>query len=159
MGLYSRIVSYINNKHPGLLKLAEKELENNPVVLFNTEIRSLNIEKACILVCNDGVFRLFLSSGFSQDKLSDSISTSDFWDGTLPHQDWVHYSHDEATPFLQLFSKDDVSDIAKLHIKRFSVADIQYIFISAETDTNTEVSVDSLDHLISSFSQLILKNA
>lgn len=157
MGLYDRVISYIHNKHPGLLKLAESELENNPAVIFNNEARKLNIKKACILVRNDDFYRLFISTGFSSQTLSDSVSTSDFWDGTLPHSDWASFSHENAVPYLQLFSKDDVSDIAKLHIKRFCASDIHYIFIAAETDENDVISFSSLDSLLETFSQFISK--
>lgn len=155
MGLYDRVISYIHNKHPGLLKLAENELENNPVAMFNNNTRKLNIQKACILVRNDDLYRLFLSTGLSQETLSDSVSTSDFWDGTLPHSEWVSIVHDQASSYLQLFSKNDVSDISKLHIKRFSVSDIHYIFIAAETDQNNQFQISTLDSLIDSFSQFI----
>lgn len=155
MGLYDRVISYIHNNHPGLLKLAESELENNPVVIFNKETRKLNIKKACILVCNDNYYRLFLSTGFSSDNLADSVSTADFWDGTLPVSDWFFVTHENAAPYLQLFSKDDISDISKLHIKRFTASDIKYIFIAAETENDTGLSVEPLDSLISSFSNFI----
>lgn len=155
MGLYDKVVSYFKNKHPGLLKLAESELENNPSVIFNNEARKLNIKKACILVCNDDFYRLFLSTGFSNDILSESVSTIDFWDGTLPHSDWLNLSHEEANPFLQLFSKDDVSSIARLHIKRFTASDIKYIFMSAEDDEDPELPVSALDSLVSTFHSFI----
>ncbi len=157
MGLYDRVTSYIHNKHPGLLRLAESELENNPAVIFNNDARKLNVQKACILVRNDDFYRLFISTGFSSQNLSDSVSTSDFWDGTLPQSDWASFSHENAVPYFQLFSKNDVSDIAKLHIKRFNASDIDYIFIAAETDGNDEIPISSLDTLIDSFSQFISK--
>lgn len=155
MGLYDKVVSFFQIKHPGLLKLAENELENNPSVIFNNAARKLNIKKACILVCNDDYYRLFLSTGFSTDVLSESVSTSDFWDGTLPHSEWANLSHEEANPFLQLFSKDDVSSIARLHIKRFTASDIKYIFMSAEDDQEPAIPDSDLEFLVSSFSSFI----
>lgn len=157
MGLYDRVVSYIRTRHPGLLKLAENELENNPVVMFNNKARSLNIRKACILVCNDDYYRLFVSTGFSEDKLADSVSTSDFWDGTVPHSDWVTVNHDEASAYLQFFNSDDISSISKLHIKRFSASEIQYVFIAAETDDNQNIPSDSLETLVSAFSSFVIE--
>lgn len=150
MGLYDRVLSYIKNRHPGLLKLAEDELENNPVVVFNTISRKLNIAKACVLVCNDGYYRLFLSAGFSDNILSESISTSDFWDGTLPHQDWLHTSEEKNIPFLQFFSKDDVSDISRLHVKRFTVSGLDYVLLAAENRDSPELPLESFDSLLSS---------
>lgn len=155
MGLYDKVVTYFQDRHPGLLKLAENELENNPAVIFNNEARKLNIKKACILVCNDDYYRLFLSTGFSTEILSDSISTSDFWDGTLHHSDMVNLSHDEANPFLQFFSKDDVSDIANLHIKRFTASDIKYIFMAAENGLEPAIPVSDFESLVTSFSNFI----
>ena len=156
MGLYDRVVSYIRSKHPGLLELAEHELENNPVVVFNNKARSLNIGKACILVCNDDYYRLFLSTGFTGDTLSSSVSTCDFWDGTVPHSDLLTVSYDEASPFLQFFSSEDVSKITRLHVKRFTASDIQYVFMAAETEDNQDIPADSLESLVSTISSFII---
>lgn len=157
MGLYDRVISFICNKHPGLLKLAENELKNNPAVFFCNEARKRGITKTCILSPVNGFYKFYVSFGFSEQSVSESISTSDFWNGTLLSSDWVSSVHENASPYLQLFSQADISDITKLYIKRFSESDNQYIFIAAETEQNKDIPLDILDSLIISFRNYISK--
>lgn len=109
------------------------------------------LKQSAVLVPFGRRFFMRYEHGFDAETIFKSISSVDFWNGTIPqNQQWHSFSGDELEPFYQLFSKDCIHNLTHLHIKSFVLlADIpiQAIMIVADETINQELVDDTIPEL------------
>ena len=164
MGLYKLITEYYlpirkeTGSVHGLLSRAEHILHSarfscktdEPFVFFSSFVEELGFSKVCILLSDENLFKMYFSYGFDSSSFQKSVSTKDFWDGTIPSEDWFQASDEDIVPFRQLFSEDDNAEISLLHIKRFELKETSCIIIIAEYTKQTLVDTDMVDVVLPS---------
>ena len=163
MGLYKLITeNYLNFRKDaslkGLLAHAEHILRSaqfsshtdEPFIFFNSFVEDLGFSKMCVLLTDENLFKMYFSYGFDSSTFQKSISTIDFWDGTVPSDEWFSVSGEDAVPFRQLFSDDDNAEISILHIKRIFVNNEPCIIIIAENTKQSLVDTDMVDVVLPS---------
>lgn len=80
------------------------------------------LRRSAVLVPFGKRFFMRYEHGFDAVSIFKSISSIDFWNGTIPqHQDWHTVSGSNLEPFYQLFSNEVVQDLTAIHIKSFVV--------------------------------------
>lgn len=109
------------------------------------------LKQSAVLVPFGRRFFMRYEHGFDVETIFKSISSVDFWNGTIPlNQQWHSFSGNELEPFYQLFSKDCIHNLTNLHIKSFILlADIpiQAIMIIADETINQELVDDTIPEL------------
>lgn len=81
------------------------------------------------------------SVGFDAVSLISSISTKDFWNGTVKSNNWETFSsNEELLPFFQLFSFNQKDKINKIFIKRFN----DKIFMICSTNESKFIANDKI---------------
>ena len=95
-------------------------------------------------------FKILLNKGFNAETVRKSLSTGDFWQGTIRDSRW-HFVRGEAlNPFYQLFSAQDLA-FDCLSIKKASQTDKPFIFAASGefSETYLEKQLDTLLPFIS----------
>ena len=109
------------------------------------------LRQSAVLVPFGRRFFMRYEHGFDVETIFKSISSVDFWNGTIPlNQQWHTFSGNELEPFYQLFSKDCIHNLTHLHIKSFILlADIpiQAIMIIADETINQELIDETIPEL------------
>ncbi len=171
MGLYKLITEkYMTFRKDaalfhGLLDHAENILNsarfNNytdePLVFFRTFVEELGFSKMCVLLPDDNQYKMYFSYGFHSESYQKSISTKDFWEGTLTTLDWINATDENIVPFRQLFSDDDNNEITVLHLKKSLIKDTPVIIIIAESTKQTLVDTEMVDIVLPSLLPYIEK--
>ena len=164
MGLYKLITENFlkfqqnDASFHGLLNHAEHILRSarfssktdEPFTFFSSFVEELGFSKVCILLSDENLFKMYFSYGFDSSSFQKSISTKDFWDGTVTTEEWIQASDEDIVPFRQLFSEDDNAEISLLHIKRFELNETSCIMIIAEHTKQTLVDTDMVDVVLPS---------
>ncbi|NLM01211.1 MAG: hypothetical protein GX220_07150 [Treponema sp.] len=138
MGLLSYVMQkyYSEGQIDGLLNKAELYLKTNfsPMDLIK---KKYFLDKIGLFVKNNSKFFLEFESGFDNETKSTSISTSDFWNGTLQKNSWICFENDELVSVLQLLSNKDKNDIKKIYVKKLSD---KYILFLPVYNNNENIS-------------------
>ena len=164
MGLYKLITEHYlkfredNASFHGLLKHAEHILSSSqfsshtdePFVFFSSFVEELGFSKACILLTDDNQFKVFFTYGFDKISSQKSVSSKDFWDGTIPSEEWISVYGEDTVSFRQLFSDDDNAEISMLHIKKINIDSEQCIIIITENTKQSLVDTDLVDIVLPS---------
>lgn len=119
---------------------------------FNSFCSEIGLEKCTVLFPENNLYKAFYSYGFEDSINDETISTSDFWNGTLEtlecsNNGWYSLSEDEVNPFFQLFSYDDQNLIHHLHIKKIEEQSLDAIIIVAETTKKSLLEHDTLESI------------
>ena len=164
MGLYKLITeNYLkfqqnNSSFHGLLNHAEHILRSSkfssptdePFIFFSSFVEELGFSKVCILLPDENQLKIFFSSGFDSATFQKSESTKDFWDGTLPSEDWFLATGEDLVSFRQLFSDSDNAEISMLHLKKIVISEEPCILIIAENTKQSLVDTDMVDLVLPS---------
>ena len=109
------------------------------------------LKQSAVLVPFGRRFFMRYEHGFDAVSIFKSISSVDFWNGTLPqHQQWHTFSGDDLEPFYQLFSNEFNHNLTDLHIKSFILlADvpIQAILLVADKTIDRELIDENIPEL------------
>lgn len=119
----------------GLLSHAEQllavKLASQPAVFYSTQHKindfhsfaeKVGVMRACILVPYGKRFFMQYEHGFDAISIFKSVSSTDFWNGTLPeNNDWYTFNGVALEPFYQLFSKSVVENLVALHMKTLTI--------------------------------------
>lgn len=84
----------------------------------------------------NGDFQMVLNHGFDAETVRKSISTHDFWNGTLPDDDRHILQGDSLSGLYQLFSRRDCT-FEKLFIKKSLHNECPFIFVAADVPDET----------------------
>ncbi|MGI5174004.1 hypothetical protein H0R92_10465 [Treponema sp. OMZ 840] len=128
MGLYRLACTYSNRENVFFLDTLFVDFHR-----FADESRN----SFAVFVEFDGNFRIVLNHGFNAETVRKSVSSRDFWDGTVSDSGWHILHGDSLTGFYQLFSRHD-SDFKTLCIKKSSVSALPFIFITTEPCNETD---------------------
>ena len=164
MGLYKLITEHYlqfredNASFHGLLSHAEHILRSSrfsthtdePFVFFSSFVEELGFSKVCILLLDENQFKVFFTYGFDSISSQKSVSTKDFWDGTISSDEWVSVDGEDTVSFRQLFSDDDNAEISMIHIKKIEVDDEPCILIITENTKQSLVDTDMVDLVLPS---------
>lgn len=109
------------------------------------------LKQSAVLVPFGRRFFMRYEHGFDAVSIFKSVSSVDFWNGTLPqHQQWHTFSGDDLEPFYQLFSSEFNHNLTDLHIKSFILlADvpIQAILLVADKTIDREFIDENIPEL------------
>lgn len=113
------------------------------------------IRQSAVLVPFGKRFFMRYEHGFDAASIFKSISSMDFWNGTVPlHQEWHTFTEDNLEPFYQLFSPQVVHGLTHIHVKSFVIlADVPIKAIMIITDE--EIDRDKIDGFISDLADFI----
>lgn len=164
MGLYKLITENYNNfrkdadNFHSLLSHADYILKSSrfnssidePFSFFTTFSEDLGFSKVCILLLENEQYCSFLSYGFHPETFNKSVSTRDFWEGTLETSDWISASGEYAVPFRQLFSDEDNNDINIIHIRKLHLNDTGAIIIITENTKKSIIDFEMVDLVLPS---------
>ncbi len=164
MGLYKLITEkYMNFRKDealfhGLLEHAEHILRSTqfsrhtdePFIFFSSFVEELGFSKMCVLLSDENLFKIYFSYGFDSATFQESVSTRDFWEGTVEKDEWLSISNEQIVPFRQLFSEDDNAEISILHIKMTDVNSEPCIILIAENTKRSLVDTEMVDVVLPS---------
>ena len=109
------------------------------------------LKQSAVLVPFGRRFFMRYEHGFDVASIFKSISSVDFWNGTIPlNQQWHTFSGSDLEPFYQLFSTESIQNLTNLYIKSFILlADvpIQAIMIVLDDTINQELIDENIPEL------------
>ncbi len=108
---------------------------------FHDFAKKNDLPFCALLIPFNNHFFMRYSHGFDVDTILKSVSSVDFWDGTIQKDKWVTYSGSTLEPFYQFFSQNFLTTLNTLHIKTFDVLDTKVIFLIL----NTELQQENID--------------
>lgn len=115
----------------GLLSKTLSLADSNKIP-FKQFTKKYNISLCAVFSKFDNDFVITDSTGFDGISIISSISSSDFWNGTIKNKnEWQHYnSNEEMLPFFQLFSFNQKDKITGISIRYFE----NKIFMACSTE-------------------------
>lgn len=133
MGLLNYIKNNYDSKNnkSGLLKKADNFL--HMLSAFEKLSINNNLDKIAILEKFENYYLIKYSYNFTDASIQQSMSTHDFWVGTLTNNNWNTFSNENAIPFMQLLSQKDKETIENFCIKRLND---DYIILIPFKDNN-----------------------
>lgn len=131
MGLLSRTLSLSQEK-----KVSEKTIS------FIQFTKKFNISLCALFSKIDNNYLITNSVGFDGISIISSISTNDFWDGTInnPNKWYSFTTNSEMVPFFQLFSFNQKDKIKGIYICRFE----DKVFMVCSTESINFIPNDSI---------------
>ena len=131
MGLLSRTLSLSQEK-----KVSEKTIS------FIQFTKKFNISLCAVFSKIDNNYLITNSVGFDGISIISSISTNDFWDGTInnPNKWYSFTTNSEMVPFFQLFSFNQKDKIKGIYICRFE----DKVFMVCSTESISFIPNDSI---------------
>ena len=123
MGLLSLASGGQAKKSPGLLAAAAPLTEKTSYVSFSDLCGTFGIRHGAVFQITDGSFAVSACTGFDAVSASLSVSSSDFWDGTIGKDSSVKNFSKPAgnlSAFYQLFSPRIREKLSCLHFLRFA---------------------------------------
>lgn len=144
MGLLSIISTKEKQPKLGLLARAEGLSESTDAcnVDFIQWCEDQGFEHAGIFSPVHHIFVLHDASGLDAETIASSVSSSDFWEGSLESSDgWNTFTKDTNTlsGFFQLFSAAFNQSLTKLHFLPLEKDNTKLIFMVAETNTSIQL--------------------
>ena len=121
MGLLSLVSGGQAKKASGLLAAAVPLTQKTSYVSFSKLCRAFHIGHGAVFQITDGSFAMSGCTGLDAESASLSVSSSDFWDGTIGKDATVKSFSKQAgnlTAFYQLFSPRIKERLACLHFLR-----------------------------------------
>ena len=116
----------------GLLKRIEESINQKPY--FSTFCSKYGFNHAGIYILQNNNFILSKSFGLDAETIFKSVSTKDFWEGTLNYKIdndfWISFSRkeDNLEPFFQFFSKELVDSLNSIFYYIFKTSSKTCIF-------------------------------
>lgn len=116
----------------GLLKKIEDSVKEKPY--FSTFCKKYGFNHAGIYILRNNNFILTKSCGLDAETIFKSVSTKDFWEGTLnlkiDNDFWISFSRreDNLEPFFQFFSKKTVDSLNSIYYYIFKTTNETGIF-------------------------------
>lgn len=126
MGLLSRISSEEHHEKKagttGLLARSEQVAEIPRFSSFSDFSSSYGLSHCAVLTVVNGSFVITACTGLDASTISLSVSSPDFWNGTINSSDFCTFLSSDGTiaPFYQLFSPEMKEKILGIHILRIS---------------------------------------
>lgn len=115
MGLYRRAHALLNageSKNTTAIPL------DDLFTRFRHFAESGIVERFAVLAELSGSFKIAFSCGLNAQTVRKSVSTRDFWNGTIENGEWYRFTGRQLTPFYQFFSAADTAFLTELHIKK-----------------------------------------
>lgn len=122
---------------------------------YHSFSQRVSLARSAVLVPFGKRFFMRYEHGFDAASIFKSVSSIDFWNGTIPqHQEWYTFSDESLEPFYQLFSDDIVHNLTHVHIKSFVIlADVPIKAIMIVTDK--EINQDLISEYLSDLADFI----
>lgn len=98
------------------------------------------VERFAVLTELSGSFRIVFSCGLNAQTVRKSLSTRDFWNGTIENNAWHTFNGRQLTPFYQLFSAADTAFLTELNIKKLENTEPKSICIVLGSYENTTLN-------------------
>lgn len=119
MGLLSHVTSsYLSQQESAF-----------PLIDFS---KKSNVKGCALFSCVSGKMVMTDCMGFDAITISKSVSSVDFWNGTIrPLAKWISFDKDNLRQFFQFFSENDLKKIEILHFLRISK---DVVFLAAQLD-------------------------
>lgn len=129
--------------------------QKKKIVDYHSFSERAALRQSAVLVPFGKRFFMRYEHGFDAASIFKSISSIDFWNGTVPqHQKWHTFTGDELEPFYQLFSNDVVHNLTHIHVKSFVIlADVPIKAIMIATDA--EIERERIDDFIPNLADFI----
>lgn len=109
------------------------------------------LKQSAVLVPFGRRFFMRYEHGFDAVSIFKSVSSVDFWNGTVPqNQQWHTFAGQDLEPFYQLFSNEVVHRLATVHVKSFVVladAPIQAIMIATDDTIDRDLIDENMSDL------------
>lgn len=122
---------------------------DEPFIYFKNFATEVGLEKIAILIPVGNYYQTIFSYGVETDTRDESISTVDFWNGTLEANQWYSLSGEDLSSFYQLFSENDIQNLKYLHIKKINVSENDSIIVLILEDTeNSIIDLESIEIVI-----------
>ncbi len=118
----------------GLLRKIEESVNRKPY--FSTFCKKYGFNHAGIYILQNNNFVLSKCFGLDAETIFKSVSTKDFWEGTLNYKIdndfWISFSRkeDNLEPFFQFFSKDTVDSLNSIYYFIFKTSSVTGIFFT-----------------------------
>ena len=123
MGLLSLVSSGQQKKTSGLLAAADPLVQKTSYDSFSDLCGNFHIRHGAVFQITDGSFTMSACTGLDAASAALSVSSSDFWDGTIgkdPSVKSFSKSSGNLTAFYQLFSPRIKEKLSCLHFLRLS---------------------------------------
>ncbi|WP_428768518.1 hypothetical protein V1L52_07805 [Treponema sp. HNW] len=142
MGLYSLACAALNT--------GAQEYIDTLFTDFHRTAEESRLAHFALFFKTEAGFKILLNKGFNAETVRKSLSTGDFWQGTIRDSRWHFVRGDALSPFYQLFSAQDLA-FDCLSIKKASQADKPFIFAASGefSETYLEKQLDTLLPFIS----------
>ena len=131
----------------GLLARAQKSV-NSSYSTFQQWAKSNGFEHCGVFTLVHGMYVISHAYGIDSQTVANSVSSKDFWSGTLNGDDDVYnYSKDDQSfyDFLQFFSFDIKNEICHISFVRFNHADEKAILMVFNMDSSKKINISLSD--------------
>lgn len=130
---------------------------DEPFVFFKNFCTEVGLQKVVVLIPHENTYKAIFSYGVESASREESISTFDFWNGTLKENQWYSFSGEDLCPFYQLFADNDVHLLKHLHIKRFEIAENVYsIILILEDSVNSFIDLETVEIILPNLKEYLL---
>ncbi|MCF0241814.1 MAG: hypothetical protein HUK25_04205 [Treponema sp.] len=167
MGLLSYIESgsekiYSNTDISKKESLLERAMALSKGLSFFEFIKKYNLSHCAIFKKTGVKYSMHFSAGFDAETILESISTADFWNGTIENDKWFFYNkeNNSINEILQLFSSELKEKISFAQIFKHE----NYILLIAQSDNDTsdyslsDMALDFVDLNYSKENKIVFKN-
>lgn len=138
----------LNNIEESLSNPNTKKIDE-PFVFFKNFCEEVGLQKIVVLIPHTNQYKTIFSYGVESASRDESISTLDFWDGTLSENKWYSYFGEDLCPFYQLFSSDDAQLLKHLHIKKIEIAENVFAIIMILEDyTKSLIDLETIEIIL-----------
>lgn len=120
---------------------------------FHSFAKKNDLPLCALMVPFKNRFYMRYSHGFDVETILKSVSSIDFWNGTIQSNEWISYENSALEPFYQFFSQQYLSVLNKIQIKMFEVSDTKAILIIVNNDIlqeNIDIQLNELKEYITS---------
>lgn len=165
MGLLQYINLHYYSKtslQQGLLKLAEKYLDNSntaifesfildkPFYQFHTFSKNLGSCKTALFVPHHNKYSILFSHNLDNVSIQKSVSSYDFWCGMLHSGAWFSFTGTALSSFSQFFSESDRENIYSIYARWLTIGSKKCIFLIAAPNISKPLEYNYIDELIPS---------
>ena len=143
----------------------EEELPTNqvpfkidePFIFFRNFASEVGLQKILVLLPHENIYKTIFSYGVETASRNETVSTFDFWDGTLEGNEWLSYSGEDLCPFYQLLSEDDAQLLKHIHIKRFEITeDVSAIILILEDTPNSYMDLETIEMVLPNLKEYLV---
>lgn len=165
MGLLAKAKMYLANESKVEESTTQNEIVNgnteeessnpyskkidDPFVFFKNFCEEIGLQKTVLLIPHENQYKAIFSYGVESASRDESVSTFDFWDGTISENKWYSFFGEDLCPFYQLFSSDDAQLLKHLHIKKIEITENTFaILLILEDYANSLIDLETIEIIL-----------